>query len=356
MDGNNSKQSNVKSRQVVHVALQLVTLALLLAWSYNILLPFVAPITWGAVLAVALSPLHKSLKKVYKGRGTLAAVTVCVLMLAILIVPSVWLTLKTADEVRGVIQKYQQGNLVIPPPGEKVKTWPLIGRKVDAVWRQASVSLDTLIAKNPNRVKSIANQGIDLLKSTGKGVLIFTLSIIVSAVFLSYSEQSTRFAKALFNRLINSHTFDMAAIATSTIRNVVKGILGVAFIQTILVALGLWIGGIPYAGIWSLCCLILAIVQIGILPVALGVIIYVWGHDTTLTATLLTIWMVFASIIDNILKPILMGKGAMVPMLVVFLGAIGGFIYSGFIGLFTGAVVLSLGYTLFEAWLKGTEI
>jgi predicted PurR-regulated permease PerM len=119
-----------------------------------------------------------------------------------------------------------------------------------------------------------------------------------------------------------------------------------------MAAIGFIVVGIPGAAIWVLCCLILAIVQIGTLPVAIPVIIWAWSAESTLSATLFTIWMVIVSISDNVLKPILLGKGAPVPMLVVFLGAIGGFILSGFIGLFTGAVVLSLGYKLFEVWLN----
>ena len=155
---------------------------------------------------------------------------------------------------------------------------------------------------------------------------------------------------------LGSSYFDMASIAALTIRNVVKGILGVAIIQSILAAIGFIAAGIPAAGLWVLCCLILAIVQIGTLPVAIPVIILAWNGDSTLTATLFTIWMIIVSVSDNILKPILLGKGAPAPMLVVFLGAIGGFILSGFIGLFTGAVVLSLGYKLFEVWMNESQI
>jgi predicted PurR-regulated permease PerM len=118
---------------------------------------------------------------------------------------------------------------------------------------------------------------------------------------------------------------------------------------------GLLVAGVPYAGIWFFLCVVLAIIQIGILPVSIGVIIYIWSHASGLTATLLTIWMLAVGLLDNVLKPILMGKGASVPMLVIFLGALGGFMYSGVVGLFTGAIILSLGYRLFDAWLKETE-
>jgi predicted PurR-regulated permease PerM len=350
------KQTAPTTRQVVQMGVQLLMLALLLDWSYHILFPFITPIVWGAVLAVALYPIHRRLKKALKGKGTLAAVIICICMLALIILPAVLLMVNSAGEAKQAMNDFQEGKLMVPPPGDNVKNWPLVGRKVDAVWRQASDNLDSLVQKNPERVKSLAKKAIGLVRSTAAGIGLFAVAIIISAVFLSYSESASNFAHSLFNRLLNSHTFDMAAIAASTVRNVVRGILGVAFIQTLLIAGGLWVAGVPYAAIWSLCCLVLAIVQIGTAPVAIGVIAYIWGQDNTLAAILLTIWMILCSLLDNVLKPILMGKGAAVPMLVVFLGALGGFIYMGFIGLFIGAVILSLGYKLFDVWLRGTEL
>lgn len=355
-DSLSKKQMNPSTRQVVQMALQLLMLALLLDWCYNILFPFATPIVWGAVLAVAVHPIHQRLKKTIKGKGTFAAVILCISMLALIILPTVVLMLHSAGEARDAMKQFQDGKLSIPPPGDNVKNWPLVGKKVDAAWRQASDNLDHLIEKNPEKVKSLAMKTVGLVKSTAAGIGLFTVAVIIMAVFLSYSEPASNFARSLFSRLMNSSSFDMPAIAATTIRNVVKGILGVAFIQTLLFAVGLWIAGIPYTGLWCLCCLVLAIVQIGTLPIGLGVIIYIWGQDSTLTAILLTIWIVIVSLLDNVLKPILMGKGAPVPMLVVFLGALGGFIYMGFIGLFIGAVILSLGYKLFDVWLTGTEL
>lgn len=358
MDADNllKKQTNPTTRQVVQMGLQLLMLALLLDWSYHILFPFVTPIVWGAVLAVAIYPIHQRLKRALKGKGTLAAVILCVAMLALIILPAVVLMLNTAGEARDAMQDFQEGKIRIPPPGDHVKSWPLVGRKVDAVWRQASDDLSLLVEKNPEKVKSLAGTVVGLVRSTAAGIGLFTVAVIIMAVFLSYSRQAAGFAQSLFSRLVNSNSFDMSAIAATTIRNVVKGILGVAFIQTLLFAAGLWLAGIPYAGIWSLCCLVLAIIQIGTLPIAVGVIVYIWGHASTGAAILLTVWMVIVSLLDNVLKPILMGKGAAVPMLVVFLGALGGFIYMGFIGLFIGSVILSLGYKLFDVWLTGVEL
>jgi predicted PurR-regulated permease PerM len=277
-------------------------------------------------------------------------------MLSILIVPSVWLAIRTAAEIKEVVVSYQAGNITIPPPPANVKQWPVIGNKVDEVWTQASSGIDLLIKNNPEQVKAMAGTSIALLKSSGQGLGLFALAILLSGVFLSYSLQTSNFASAFFNRLMNSTKLDITTSTAITIRSVVKGVLGVSFIQSILVAIGLLLADIPYAGVWSLICLVLAVMQVGILPVCLGVVIYIWTTDHTTTAILLTIWLFAVGFVDNILKPMLMAKGGTVPMPILLVGSLGGFLAMGFIGLFTGAVILSLGYTLFDIWLKGTEL
>lgn len=343
-------------KQVFNIAIQLLALAILISWCYSILNPFITPFVWGAVLAVAFYPMHQKITGKLKNRGTLVAVLITLFSLLVLILPSVMLGLKTADEIKDVMADYHAGKISVPAPPEKVKEWPLIGTQAYGLWTEASTGLDSLIHKHPDEVKQVSSTAVGLIASTGKGLLMIAIATIICGVFLSYGKESGDFAKQLLDKLISNPDIDMANMAAMTIRNVVKGILGVAVIQTIMAAAGFIIAGIPAAGIWILCTLILAIVQIGTLPVALGTIIYIWSSDTsTLSATLFTIWMIIVSISDNILKPILLGKGAPAPMLIVFLGAIGGFIYVGFIGLFLGAVVLTLGYKLFVVWMKATD-
>lgn len=190
-----------------------------------------------------------------------------------------------------------------------------------------------------------------MLKSTGKGIAVFALSIIISGFLLAFGTPARKFARTLLTRIAGSNGNTMIDTASVTVQNVAKGVLGVAVIQSILAGIGLVLAGVPFAGLWIVICLILAIVQIGILPVSLGSIIFIWGHADNTTAIIFTIWMVLVGVVDNILKPFMLGKGAPAPMLIVFLGAIGGFIFSGFIGLFTGAIVLTLGYKLLMQWI-----
>jgi predicted PurR-regulated permease PerM len=356
MDMSNDTSKPVKSistSQLFNTIIQLLLVALLISWCFRILSPFVNPIAWAAILAVVLYPAHQKLTQKLKGKSTWSAVIITVLLLCILIVPAVWLSFTTVDQLKQFVADYKAGNLQLPPPRESVKGWPFIGNKAHELWTQASEGLDTVVKKYPKQARTGVAYIIGLLASTGKGLLLFTFSIIISGVFLSYAEATGKFARNLFSRLMGSNsTIDVTSIAVVTIRNVVKGILGVAFIQTILAAIGIVLAGVPAAGLWILLCLILAIIQIGILPVSICLIIYIWSTGTTMTATLLTIWLLLVGLSDNVLKPLLLGKGAPVPMLVVFLGAVGGFVLSGFMGLFTGAVVMSLGYKLFTLWLE----
>src|SRR5690349_17279880 len=182
-----------RTKEIVEVALQLIALALLLIFCYNILHPFIDPVIWAAILAVALYPIHQRMKVAFKGKGTLAAVLLTFIMVCLLVLPAVWLTITTASQVEDVATAYKAGQITIPPPTEKVKSWPLIGNKTYTLWSQASTNLDSLIQENPEQVKSLASKGVGLLASTSKGILFITLAIIVSGVFLSYATPSADF-------------------------------------------------------------------------------------------------------------------------------------------------------------------
>jgi len=205
------------------------------------------------------------------------------------------------------------------------------------------------------QLQDIAKWIFRALTGVGIGVLEFVAAIIIAGVMLTYAKSGGQAAERVFIRLVGSRGQEFVRLSETTIRQVVKGILGVALIQTILASLGLFIAGVPLAGLWAVICLVLAIVQIGVGPVIIPIVIYVWSTSSTTTAVLFTIWSIFVLTIDNVLKPLLLGKGAPVPMLVIFLGAIGGFVATGLVGLFLGAVILSLTYKLLLEWLAADE-
>lgn len=343
---------NPIENKVIHSALQLLALALLLIWCYKIIQPFITIMIWSSILAIALFPLQLSLTSKLKGRNIISAVIITLLMLLLIVGPSVGLILASIDEIKTLTETFQSGNLHIPAPNETVKEWPVIGEKAHIYWTEASSNITMFITKHRTEIEPIAIKTLSLLSSAGTGIALLLVSIIISGVFLVFAGPMTAFAQTLFIKLAGTYGTNMANSAAKTVRNVAKGVLGVSFIQAILAGIGLTIAGVPLAGLWTLVCLVLAIIQVGVFPLTIGVIIYIWGAADTTTALLLTIWMVFIGAIDNILKPILMGKGAPAPMLVVFIGAIGGFIANGFIALFTGAIVFTIAYNLLMGWLN----
>jgi predicted PurR-regulated permease PerM len=196
---------------------------------------------------------------------------------------------------------------------------------------------------------------LEVLSGAGFGLLEFILSIIICGFFLANAEGGGKIARDIGIRLSGIKGAEFAKDIEITIRNVARGVLGVAFVQAAMAGGAFFIAGVPLAGLWTIISLMLAITQIGLFPVIIPVIIYMFSASDLLTATLLAIWLFFVTIIDNILRPIWMGRKAPVPMLVIFLGSMGGFITSGIIGLFLGAVILSLGYKLFLLWLNAQD-
>jgi predicted PurR-regulated permease PerM len=351
----NNKTDNSKNK-VIHYSLQLLALGFILYSCYNIINPFLNIFIWGGVLSITLYPLYIRLTNIFKGKKIVPSIVITLTMLLIIIVPAGGLLFATVDEFSELKDTFHDGKLTIPPPQENIKEWPIFGDKVFTAWTEASEDINVFVDKHRDQIQPVLIQLLGLLSSAGKGILMLLGSIIVSGVFLIYANSAGNFSKSLLTKLSEEHGESITTAVAITVRNVAKGILGVAFIQCILVGIGLVIAGVPFAGIWTLICLLLAIVQIGIFPVSIGVIIYIWGVGDTTTAVLLTIWMVFLGLIDNFLKPIMMGKGAPAPMLVVFMGTIGGFIANGFIGLFTGAIIFSVSYNLIVSWVNNKPI
>jgi predicted PurR-regulated permease PerM len=325
----------------------------LLAWCFLILKPFLMILLWGMIIAVAIYPAHDWLRKKFGDRPMLSAILLTLLMLLVILLPFFFLGQTLYDSVGYLKGLVEGGSLAIPAPPESVKSWPLIGNTVFNLWAGAQKDFGGFAMHYQSQLKDFLAWIISIVASTGLGILLFIVSVIVSGIFLAFSTSGGKFAHDLMVRLAGGDRgHEFADTAKSTIRSVTKGILGVAMIQSFLAGMGFLIAGVPGAGLWALLTLFFCIIQIGVTPVCAVVVIYMFFHATTTTAVILMIWCILISFLDNILKPLLLGRGASSPMLVIFLGAIGGFLLSGIIGLFVGAVVLALGYDLFMIWLR----
>ena len=346
---NSSLQQSIHTS--VEVTLRLVFLFILIAWCLNILLPFIAIVLWAVIIAVSVEPVYNAIASKMGNKSTWAAVVVVLLFLAIIIIPSYFAVNGLVTNIREISESFQQEGVKVPPPNQQVAEWPLIGEKVYAAWSAASENLESFLISYEKQLASFGKWLMSTALGIGVGILQFILSIIIAGVLLA-TKGTEDFTRKMFRKLVGKRGDEFAELSDKTVKNVTKGILGVAFIQSFLLGILFLLAGVPYAAIWAVLVLFLGIIQLPPTLVSIPVIIYLYSAISPTMATVWTVLIMLASLSDNILKPILLGKGAPVPMLVIFLGAIGGFILSGFIGLFTGAIVLSLGYELFMAWLN----
>ncbi len=332
----------------IHIGL-LTLLAIACLW---ILRPFILLVAWGIIIAIAVYPAYRKLQSLLGGRGTLAAVLGTLLFLAVLIIPVALLTETTIEGAQNLTAHIKDGSLAIPPPPDNVRTWPLIGVPVSRTWNMASTNLTGLMQSFAPQIKAFVPALLAATAGIGLTVLQFILSLLLAGVLLANTSGCIAVSHSLANRLFGDQGPEYEQLAGSTIRSVTNGILGVAVIQTVLAGLGFLVAGLPGAGLWTLIFLFAAVLQIGIV-VLIPAVIYMFAIAGTTKAILFLVWCAFVGLIDNVLKPILLGRGAAVPTAVVFLGAIGGFVAMGIVGLFVGAIVLSVGYKLFLAWLEG---
>lgn len=323
----------------------------LLLWCLLILAPFFSILLWAVILAVALQPFHAMLARWLGGRKGWAATLLVLIGLVIVVLPGYFIGDSLVASIATVRAYLATHGLHVPQLPPDWYTSDGLRRFLADRWPRTDGAFADFVRDHADQLKAALGYVLGMLASFFGDLAKMLLSIIVMGVMLAYAKAGGEAIERFLGRAIGTYGPEMVNLAEKTIRQVAKGILGVALIQTVLFALGVFIAGVPGAGLLAVMALLLAMVQIGVAPLAIGVIIYAFATMDTLPAVLLTVWMLICTLSDNVLKPILLGRGALVPMLVIFLGAIGGFMLSGFIGLFTGAVVLSMGYVLMQSWM-----
>ena len=339
----------------VELAVRMALVAALVVWCFQILRPFIAPVIWGAIIAVAVYPVHERLSGLLGDRPRLSAILLTTVGLLILLIPLGLFAGSLIDSAQTIKVRIDEQPLAVPPPPEGVADWPLVGAPIHDLWAGAANNLGDTLKRFAPQLKAVGGFLLAAGAGTGAAVAQFIISLLIAGLFLSSSAGSVSTVGVVMQRVAGGGGQRYLGLTTETIRSVAVGILGVAVIQAILLAIGFVAIGLPHAGVWAVLCLGLAVLQLPATLVTLPAIIYVFATEATLPAVLFTIWSVVAGLSDNVLKPILLGRGSSVPMLVIFLGSIGGFLLSGFIGLFVGAIVLSLGYELLLAWVSGEE-
>lgn len=321
---------------------------------FRVFSPFLNLVVWSMILAVTLYPLHQMFARRIGGRQGLTSIILAILGVSLFVVPT-WLLMNSfADSIQSVVGSVQQNSVHIPPPREGVRNWPIVGKPLYQVWSDASANLPGLVQTMQPKISTLARQALSMVASIGSSMLLFLAAFIVANILMTYGDSVGRGVRAIFYRLVGSSSAEpLAKLVLSTIRAVALGVVGVAAIQALLIGLALLVAGIPLAGILAIIAFVLGILQVPALIITLPVIVYVWasGEYGTAAAIIHTIILLLTGLIDNVLKPMMLGRGVDVPMPVILLGALGGMASGGILGMFVGPVVLALGYKLFTNWV-----
>jgi predicted PurR-regulated permease PerM len=344
------EQASQRSEEVIQIAIRLALLAGLIYWSFILLSPFLPILLWSVVLAVALYPIYDWLS-VHLGRPGIAALLVTLAVLAVFLGPAAWLGIGLVDGLRDVSDQLTSGNLTIPTPPDSVKNWPVVGAKLYEFWAMASVNLASAFRELAPYLKPLAGPVLAIAGSAGTGTLKFLAAVVISGFLYPYGPSLVAASGRALTRIVADRSASFLALAGATIRTVLQGVIGVAAIQALLGGVVLKIAGVPNASVLAFAILVLGIIQIGSLPILIPVMIWVWTVKDVGTAVLITIFLVIVGISDNALKPLFMGRGLSTPVLVIFIGVIGGTLAHGIVGLFIGPIILAVAWEVMMAWI-----
>jgi len=351
MDTNLHVSANPASRKFDR-AFQIALAALLIFACVRIVLPFAGVLLWSAILAVMLYPLHLRLARHLGNRWS--AVLIGVVGVAIMFAATGAVLASLASSLAALVSDLQDGTLLVKEPPAWLAGLPVVGAKLAQVWTSFAANAPDALIKYGPMLKEPAAAIAGFASSLAAGELTFVLSFAIAAVLVAHADGATGFATRLLTRVIGSdaHGARLVALTAATIRGVATGVVGVAVIQAALIGVGFFAIGLKSAGLLTLVTLLFAIVQVPALLITLPVIIFVFATEATTPAIIFAVWMVLAGLSDNVLKPLMLGRGLEVPMPVIFIGVIGGMIVDGLVGLFIGPVVLAVGYVLLLEWVR----
>jgi predicted PurR-regulated permease PerM len=332
---------------------QIAAVVVLFSWCFQIVAPFINVMVWALIIAVAIYPLHLKITVWLGGRAKWSATLIVLVGLAMLIVPTVALTDSTVGYLKTVGDELSGGSIKIPPPTETVKSWPVIGDRVFAAWTTASSDLEGTLNKFGPQLVAVGKKMLGLISHGAMTVLLFVFALLIAGAFLVTAERGYETSCRVGSALAANRGKELTDLAVATIRSVAKGVLGVAIIQAIMAQIVLMIWSVPGAPIWSGVVLMLAIMQLPPIIILAPVAVWVFSTADPLSATVFLVLVLVVSFADAFLKPLFLGRGMEIPMLVILLGAIGGAVSFGIIGLFVGSVVLAMGYTIVNSWIRG---
>jgi predicted PurR-regulated permease PerM len=347
-------ESQLSARGLLDVLIRAGLIAILVIICYRVFHPFLDLMLWAMILAVTLYPLQRMLKRRMGNKDGRTATLIVVVAIAILLVPIYMLGVSLATSAESALAMVKSGNFHVPPPADSVANWPLVGKPLHSYWQQAATDLSSLMQKFAPQIRAAGFAMLSKMAGFAVSLLLFIFALILAGIFMAYGESGHRSALQAASRVFGSEKGSrVTELCTATIRAVAQGVIGIAFIQMLLVAVGFVIWGVPGTALLLLAILLLGIMQLPALLITLPVIAFVLATDGFSLANIVFAAYTFvAGLADNVLKPLMLGRGVDVPMPVILIGALGGMVTSGIIGLFIGPVILAIGYELFWEWVR----
>ncbi len=349
---------DLSSQELTEVLVRVGLIAVLAYLCLGVFAPFASLLLWALILAIALYPLHQGLARRLGGRSGGAATIIVLVGLLLIGVPTVMLGSSFAGHVQDGYKALQEDTVTIRQPAASVAEWPFIGERVYDSWNQAANDLPAYLKANKDKLESLSRRALATAASTLGGVLLFLGSLIAAGIIMAFGESGGQATRRIFVRMTSPERGPrLQSLCTATVRSVATGVIGVAFIQALLLGVGFMLAGIPAAGVLAVVVMLIGILQLPALIVSLPAIAYLWwsGDASTTSNIVFSIYLLLAGMADNVLKPLLLGRGVDAPMPVILLGALGGMVSAGIIGLFVGAVVLAVGYQIFMEWVEAGQ-
>ncbi|MPW19366.1 AI-2E family transporter [Paraburkholderia sp. CNPSo 3157] len=342
------------SRDLLDVLIRAGLIAVLAVFCFRIFVPFLNLMVWALILAITLYPLQVKLRGPLAGKDGLIATLIILVAFAVILVPTYLLGVAVANSIERAMAVVRGGSFQIPPPAESVAAWPIVGQRVYDFWAQASTDITGLAQRFAPQLKEAGVALLGMVTGLGAGLLVFFFALIVAGIFMAHGEKGYGSAVQIASRISGPENGrQIADLCTATIRAVAQGVVGIAFIQMLLIGIAFIVMGIPGAGLLALAVLLIGIMQLPATLITIPVIVFVIVTEGVSTATIIfSVYVFVAGLADNVLKPLLLGRGVAVPMPVVLIGALGGMVTGGVIGLFIGPVMLAVAYQLFWRWVK----
>jgi predicted PurR-regulated permease PerM len=346
------KETSV-SWDVTRVLFAVVAIGGLTAASFWVLRPFLPSAIWAVMIVIATWPEMRAVQRRLWGRRSLAVAVMSLVMIASILGPvavAVATLVGRADEIATWAQSLV--GISVPPPPEWVSGLPMVGKKIAARWQDiASMHATDLADRVTPHLREIARW---LISQAGSVLALFVqllLTVAISAVLYAKGEVAAAWVRAFARRLAGAEGERAARLSGQAIRAIALGIVVTALVQAVVGGVGLLVTGVPHPGLLTAAMFLLGVAQVGAGPVLVGAVIWLFWQDQQLWGTVMLVWTVITASLDNFLRPILIKKGADLPLLLVFAGVLGGLFAFGIIGLFVGPVVLAVSYTLLGAWV-----